>query len=73
MSPHFTGCPLKKDFKDIEDAAKTLRRVLRTTRRDVLGCPACPQFETCQLHKEVNAIIAAALDTVSEEWSRDAS
>jgi hypothetical protein len=68
MTTPVPGCPIVQDTRQIQGLSRDLIKTLRKLRRDLLACVKCPNYNNCQVLKEFNSQVEAALDEVAHEW-----
>lgn len=64
-------CPVSRDIRLVLAAGDDLTRALRRLRRSRRNCRLCPASSDCQVWREFESHIDAAIQEVARLWSLD--
>lgn len=65
---NLSRCPMRLDADFTLLAFNCSHCALKNIRENLIQCQVCPEFEDCELHKQINARVDRSLSALNESW-----
>jgi hypothetical protein len=67
-SANLSPCPIQPDADFTLLAFNCSHCALKQIRENLIHCQVCPEFDNCELHKQINARVDRSLSALNESW-----